>query len=320
MPDQTNTPARTPTRFVGCDVGKAVIAVYDSATGVVREWPNTMAALGQLAATFDADTLAVCEATGGYEANLLDALIRAGVPVHRADARKVKAFIRSLGTLAKTDAIDATALARYAHERHDRLARWQPRKDQQAQLHTLVATRSDLVRSRAAHTNRLKSPMADLVQPELASLIDAYEQAIATLDQRIANLIETTPELATKARVLTAMPGIGPATAAAMLAYMPELGTLGRKQAASLAGLAPHPRQSGSTNAYRRTRGGRPELKRALFMAALSAVRYCPTLRSFHQRLIANGKKPILALVAAMRKLITTANAKIRDNIATQLS
>ncbi|MBX9662028.1 IS110 family transposase [Novosphingobium sp.] len=316
MPDQTNTP----TRFVGCDVGKALVAVYDSATGMVREWPNTTAAMDQLAATFDAATLAVCEATGGYEANLLDALTRAGVAVHRADARKVKAFIRSFGTLAKTDAIDATALARYAKERHDRLTRWQPCKDRRAELHTLVATRSDLVRSRAAHANRLKSPTAAPVQSELLGLLGAYEQAIAILDQRIANLIETTHELATKARILQAMPGIGPTTAAALLAYMPELGTLGRKQAASLAGLAPHPRQSGNNNAYRRTTGGRPELKRALPMAALSAVRFSPNLKSFHQRLIANGKKPIVALVAAMRKLITIANAKIRDGLTTQLS
>ena len=316
MPDQTNTP----TRFVGCDVGKALVAVYDSATGMVREWPNPTAAMDQLAATFDAATLAVCEATGGYEANLLDALTRAGVAVHRADARKVKAFIRSFGTLAKTDAIDATALARYAKERHDRLTRWQPCKDRRAELHTLVATRSDLVRSRAAHANRLKSPTAAPVQSELLGLLGAYEQAIAILDQRIANLIETTHELATKARILQAMPGIGPTTAAALLAYMPELGTLGRKQAASLAGLAPHPRQSGNNNAYRRTTGGRPELKRALPMAALSAVRFSPNLKSFHQRLIANGKKPIVALVAAMRKLITIANAKIRDGLTTQLS
>lgn len=316
MPDLTNTP----TRFVGCDVGKASIAVFDSATGTVREWPNTTAALDQLAATLDTATLAVCEATGGYEATLLEALTRAGVPVHRADARKVKAFIRSFGTLAKTDAIDAAALARYARERHDRLARWQPCNDRRAQLHTLVATRSDLVRTRAAHSNRLKSPGAAAVAEQLTSLIAAYDQSIAALDQHIANLIETTPVLADKARILTAMPGIGAATAAAILAYMPELGTLDRKQAASLAGLAPHPRQSGSANAYRRTRGGRPELKRALFMAALSAVRYNPSLKTFHQRLIANGKKPIVALVAAMRKLITTANAKIRDSRSKQLS
>lgn len=316
MPDPTNSP----TRFVGCDVGKTGVTVFDSATGKVREWSNTAAALDELAATLDAATLAVCEATGGYEAVLLDALSRAGVAVHRADARKVKAFIRSLGTLAKTDAIDAAALARYARERHDRLARWQPCEDRRDELHTLVATRSDLVRSRAAHANRLKSPTAAPVEPELASLVRAYDEAIATLDQRIADLIEHTPPLVAKARILCAMPGIGAVTAAALLAYMPELGTLDRKQAASLAGLAPHPRQSGSTNAYRRTKGGRPELKRALFMAALSAVRYNPNITSFHQRLITNGKKPIVALVAAMRKIIIIANAQIRDNFSNQLS
>lgn len=107
--------------------------------------------------------------------------------------------------------------------------------------------------------------------------------------------------------------GIGQTTAAQLAALMPELGTLGRRQAAALAGLAPHPRQSGSNDAYRRTRGGRPEIKQTLFMAALAAARHNPTLRDFYQRLKHNGKKPIVALIAVMRKIIVIANARIRD-------
>jgi transposase len=275
-----------PTRFIGCDVGKAEIVIFDSRTGHTTKISNTGAALARFAASLDPDGLVICEATGGYEAALLDALVTAGRPVHRADARKVKAFIRSLGTLGKSDAIDACALARYGSERHDRLARWQPRDHQRDRLHLLVTARRELVRERVAYRNRLQAPGMAPIEPRLRRIL-------AALDAEIA--------------------GIGPATAAQLTALMPELGTLGRRQAAALAGLAPHPRQSGTKDAYRRTRGGRPEVKHALFMAALAATRHNPTLRNFYQRLKSNGKKPIVALIAVMRKIIVIANARIRD-------
>lgn len=309
MTDPTNSPIR----FVGCDVGKAHVTVFDSATGQVVDIANRQAALDAFVATLDPQCLVICEATGGYEAPLLDAVIRAGHAIHRADARKVKAFIRSLGTLAKTDAIDARALARYGQERHDRLARWQPRERERDTLHALVATRSDLVRARVACANRLAAPGAEPVVPELRILLESHDQAIASIQAKIDSLIRSSQTLDRTARILQAIPGIGATTAAALIAFMPELGTLDRKQAASLAGLAPHPRQSGISNGYRRTRGGRPEIKRILFMAALSAVRHNQILATFYSRLKNNGKKPIVALVATMRKIITIANAKIRD-------
>ena len=232
MTDPANpNPPAAPACIIGCDVGKADIAVFDSATGQGATIANTPDALDAFAAALPPGCLVVCEATGGYEAALLDAVLRAGHAAHRADARRVKAFIRSLGTLAKTDALDARALARYGQERHDRLERWCPRDEHRQRLATLVATRSDIVRARTACTNRLKAPGAD-------------------------------------------------------------------------------PRQSGTVDAYRRTRGGRPDVRRVLFMAALSATRFNPVIAQFYKRLRDNGKKPIVALTAAMRKLITIANAK----------
>lgn len=308
------------TCFIGCDVGKAAIVVFDSATGRCHQIANTPDALGRFAAMLPPGCLVICEATGGYEAALLDAVTRAGHAAHRADARRVKAFIRSLGTLAKTDALDARALARYGQERHDRLARWQPRDAARQLLATLVATRSDIVQARTACTNRLKAPGAGPVADELRALAEAHERAIAGLDARIAALLDAATPLARAAATLRRIPGIGTTTAAALLALLPELGTLDRRRIASLAGLAPHPRQSGDTDAYRRTRGGRPEVKRALFMAALSATRFDPTLKAFYKRLRDNGKKPIVALTAAMRKLLTIANAKLRHEAAAQLS
>jgi transposase len=302
-----------PTGFIGCDVGKAEIVAFDSRTGHTTKISNTGAALARFAASLDPDVLVICEATGGYEAALLDALVTAGRRVHRADARKVKAFIRSLGSLGKSDAIDACALARYGSERHDRLACWQPRDRQRDRLHLLVTARRELVRQRVAYRNRLQAPGMAPIEPRLGRILVALDAEIAGLDTDIDTLIKACQPLRQTVSVLRSIAGIGPATAAQLTALMPELGTLGRRQAAALAGLAPHPRQSGSNDAYRRTRGGRPEVKQALFMAALAATRHNPTLRNFYQRLKNNGKKPIVALIAVMRKIIVVANARIRD-------
>lgn len=300
-------------RFVGCDVGKSAVVVFDGGNGrttTLRNEPSTLAAF---AATLDDTSLVICEATGGHEAALLNALICAGRAAHRADARKVKAFIRSLGTLGKTDAIDARALARYGEERHDRLGLWQPRDEHRNRLHSLVMTRRDLVSERVAYKNRLSAPGAGPVQDCLRRIIAALEKEIAGLEADIAALIRAHEPLARSMKALRSISGIGATTATALLALMPELGTLHRRQAAALAGLAPHPRQSGKRDAYRRTRGGRPEIKRLLFMAALSAARHNPALATFYQRLRENGKKPLVALVALMRKIIVIANARLRE-------
>jgi transposase len=302
-----------PTHFIGCDVGKAEIVVFDSQTEHTTTVSNTGEALARFAASLACEALVICEATGGYEAALLDALVTAGRSVHRADARKVKAFIRSLGILGKSDAIDACALARYGSERHDRLARWQPRDHQRDRLHLLVSARRELVRGRVAYRNRLQAPGMAPIEPRLGRILAALDAEIAGLDTDIDTLINACEPLRQTISVLRSIAGIGPATAAQLTALMPELGTLGRRQAAALAGLAPHPRQSGSKDAYRRTRGGRPEIKHALFMAALAAARHNPTLRDFYQRLKNNGKKPIVAIIAVMRKIIVIANARIRD-------
>ncbi|MCW5954063.1 MAG: transposase [Propionibacteriaceae bacterium] len=307
-----HTPSAPPSCFVGCDVGKYHIVVFHSLTGRTATLPNRPEDLEAFAATLAPDSLTVCEATGGYEAALLTALHAAGRPVHRADARKVKAFIRSFGTLAKTDAIDARALARYAQERHARLARWQPAEHQRDRLQALVLTRCDLVAQRLACSNRFGAPGAEPVRRYLATLLACLDDQIRAIEADIQTLLRQSSQLARHTAILRGIPGIGPATAAALLALMPELGTIGRRQAAALAGLAPHPNTSGSADRYRRIRGGRPEVRRVLFMAALSACKHNPTLRDFYKRLIANGKKPLVAITALMRKLVVIANAKLR--------
>ncbi len=297
---------------IGCDVGKHEIAVFLNDTGASLTLVNEPQALADFARNLAPQALVICEATGGYETALLDALAKAGRAAHRADARKVKAFIRSLGTLAKTDRIDARALARYGIERAERLDLWQPADRTLANLQALVLTRRDIVAARTAWNNRSKAPGAMAVTAILDPIIATFDQQLKAIDKAIAALVADT-HLAQRARILQAIPGIGSTTAHSLLALMPELGTLSPKQAASLAGLAPHPRQSGNRDAYRRIRGGRPIVRQAIFMAALAASRSNPSLKAFYQRLVANGKKPLVAITATMRKLITIANAKLRD-------
>jgi transposase len=308
----------TPSRFLGCDVGKSSIAVHDATT--LRSWQiaNDPSSLAAFAAELDSACLVVCEATGGYEAALLAALSAKTIPAHRACARKVKAFIKSYGVLGKTDAIDAKWLARYGQERHAALPRWSAPDKNRLMLQDLVLSRQDLVVTRGAYHNRSQAPTC--ITKVHAKLVETIDEAIACLDAEIAALIEQVPALGEEVNVLRTIKGFGKTNAPAILALMPELGSLERKQAAALAGLAPHPRQSGAADAYRSTRGGRPAVKRALFMAALVAARHNKELSEFYKRLVKNGKKPIVAITAVMRKLIVIANAKIRDCRAAKIA
>jgi len=314
MSAQTNIPCQ----FLGCDVGKAEIVVFDSRDSSCVKLANTPQALARWAEGLERECLAICEATGGYEANLLTALLNAGRSVHRADARKVKAFIRSFGTLGKTDTIDARALALYGAERVQHLRRWSAPNETRLKLQGLIHARQDMVAQRTACSNRLKAPGAQEAQPYFTALADCLDQQIAAIETQISTLIASDDHLTKAAAVLRSVPGIGHKTAFALLALMPELGTCSGKQIASLAGLAPHPRQSGNADAYRHVRGGRPDVKKAMFMAALSASTRSKTMKIVYQRLIANGKKPLVAITAIMRKIIVIANAKLRDKFAEQ--
>ena len=297
---------------VGCDVGKTTIVVCDSRGTRTQSVPNAPAALEAFAASIDPAALVVCEATGGYEAALLQALVEAGVPAHRADARKVKAFIRSFGTLGKSDAIDARALARYGCERHAQLARWRQADAHRDALQALVLARRDLVDQRVAYTNRLLAPGAAAVEPYLRRILLCLQEQIAALEADAQALLAAHSPLGERVRRLRTIKGMGFLTAIAVVALMPELGALDRRQAASLAGLAPHPQQSGAGDGYRRTRGGRPEMKKVMFLAALTAVKHDATMKAFYDSLVARGKKKLVALVAVMRKMIVVANAILR--------
>jgi len=313
--------AATPvSRFLGCDVGKTAVVVFDAMSGRSRAIANEPQALSEFVSGLEATCFVVCEATGGYEDALLTALIAAGVPAHRADARKVKAFIRSFGTLGKTDAIDAKALARYGQDRCAELPRWQARDRERLRLQALVLVRRDMVRDRLAYANRRAAPGAEPAHAYLDALLESLAAQIKAVEADITALTVRCEPVARAVQTLMAIKGVGEKTAAGLIALMPELGSLDRRQAAALAGLAPHPRQSGDTDAYRKTRGGRPEVKRLLFMAALAARKHNPTLKAFYQRLVQAGKKPLVAITAIMRKLVVIANAKLKATHSLQVS
>lgn len=307
--------------FIGFDVAKDTIVLHDTLSGATHTIRNERKAIAAFVADLDEHiVLAVCEATGGYETILLETLVAHGIPVHRADAVKVKAFIRSLGIHGKTDALDAKALALYARERHSRLAPWQPEDKDHLQLKALIERRADLVAMRVAERNRTQAPGAKAIKASLLAVLDVLNQQIAVLDSQIRAVIKISAALRKSCAVLQSQKGVGFVTAATLLALMPELGRLTRRQVASLAGLAPHPKESGSLKGYRRLKGGRPEVRRTLFMAAMTAVRHDDKLKAFHGKLIGKGKKPLSSLSAVMRRLIVILNAKIRDSILSQQS
>lgn len=307
---------------LGIDVSQDSVTLHDSRTAQTVTVPNEATALRALIKTLPRFQLAVCEATGGHEDVVLEVLDQLGRPAHRADAAKVKAYIGSFGKRAKTDAIDARWLARYGLERGASLARWTPLPAAQQTLKALVARRADLVAMRVQEKNRLQAPRTRvdvLASADIADHVADLNRRIETIEVAIAACLKADRRLASRSATLRTVPGIGPVLAAVLQANMPELGRLNRRQAASLAGCAPHPRQSGKLNAYRATRGGRRQLRPFLFVAALAAARPKSPLADTYQALIKAGKAKRVALTAIMRKIIVIANARLRDQ-ETQLT
>lgn len=301
---------------LGLDVGKSTITLYDARNGRSRRIANTAEDLLEALQGHTGYSLAVCEATGGYEDVLLATLRALAIPTHRADAARVRAFLRSHGTLAKTDPIDARGLAGYGHDRFATLALWTPAEAAQDEFVVLVERRRDLVDLRAAEKNRLQAPRAALVADEIASLVDELSRRIVEIENRIAKLIESSQRLRRLVETLRSVSGIGPTIAAVMIAGLPELGRISGREIASLAGLAPHPRDSGAMRGHRTTRGGRRFLRPSLFLAALTAGRGNGPLAEVYNRLLAAGKPKRLALIAIARKIVVIANARVRDAIS----
>ena len=257
--------------------------------------------------------LVVMEATGGYEAALACALQAAGLPVAVVNPRQTRDFAKAMGRLAKTDRIDAQMLAEYAGviARRDDLARFlRPLADAQQQwLAALVTRRRQLVAMMLSERQRLRITPKGL-HPSLEAIIAALKAQLDDIEaQMVGHVREHYAELD---RLLQSAGGIGPVASASLIAELPELGKLNRRQIAALVGVAPMARDSGGSSGRRRVQGGRCEIRRVMYMAALTATRHNPAIKDFYQRLITAGKLPKVALVACMRKLLTMLNAMVR--------
>ena len=230
--------------------------------------------------------------------------------------RQVREFARSLGTLGKTDRLDALVLARFAQASHSsgRLSPLRLAEEPELELKALVSRRRQLFGMLVAESNR-RERAPKVVRKSIVQSIKGLKRAVAEVEQQIKQVIASSPAQQVKAKLLGAVPGVGPQLSCTLLAELPELGRLGRRQIAALVGVAPYPRESGTFKGRRLIWGGRAQVRR-LYMAALSAVRHNPPLRAHYRALVERGKARKLALVACMRKLLVTLNAMLRDSTA----
>lgn len=298
--------------FIGVDVSKAKLDVGVRPTGATWTVENNEAGIGELVARLRElrATLVVVEATGGLEAALVGELALV-VPVAVVNPRQVRDFAKATGQLAKTDRIDALVLARFAEA-----VRPEPRplkNEETRHLAALVSRRRQLRDMIVAEGNRLGSAVPRL-HKGIQKHIDWMRRELRLLEKDLDDNIKSSPVWREKEDLMRGMKGIGPVSAATMLAEVPELGTLNRKQIAALVGVAPLNRDSGTYRGKRSCWGGRAQARSVLYMATLSAVRYNPPLRAFYKRLLANGKQKKVAVTATMRKMLTILNAIVRDN------
>jgi transposase len=297
--------------FIGIDVSKAHLDITVRPSGEHRQVENTEEGIADLVAWIGPlkPELIVLEATGGFESAVVAALALAGLPVAVVNPRQVRDFAKSLGKLAKTDKIEADMLARFAEA-----IRPEPRSlpdEQTQQLQALVVRRRQLIEMLVTEKNRL--PLTHLkMKPRLKEHIAWLESALAQLDQELHDQLQASPVWREKDDLLRSVKGIGPVTATTLLAELPELGKLNRKQMAALVGVAPFNCDSGKMRGKRTIWGGRACVRNALYIATLSARRHNPVIQVFYQRLIKAGKLYKVALVACMRKLLTNLNAILR--------
>jgi transposase len=300
-------------RFVGIDVSKARVDVHVRPDGTAFGSATDSEGLGALVARLKvlSPCLVVLEASGGYEGVVAATLAEAGLPVAIVNPRQVRKFAGAIGRLAKTDAIDAAVIAHFAQAVRP-AARALP-DDLSVRLAELMARRRQLVVMINAEKQRLAKAQDRITQRSFKALLKSLETERARIDKAIDKLIEASPLWCVQQDLLKSVPGIGDVVARTLIAELPELGRVDRRQIAALAGVAPMNRDSGRYRGKRKIQGGRVEIRAPLYMACLVAIRHNPVIKPFYRRLREAGKPARLALVAAMRKLLTILNAMLRD-------
>ena len=297
---------------VGVDICKATLDVHLHPAGIARQFTNDARGLKALLGWLeDRDvTRVVFEPTGRYHHDFERWLGSAGLSLAKVNPRQARRFAEAIGCNAKTDAVDAAMLARMGA-----LLELPSRPISSETLDAmkeLQVARLGLVKDRTAAKNREHVCRSPLLKRHAAQRLAQIDRQIAAIDAELKASLSREPELAARFNVLVSIPGIGEITAIAMLIDMPELGTLDNKQVASLAGLAPIARDSGQHRGKRHIRGGRAELRRALYMPALVATRFNPDMKAKYTALVAAGKPPKVAITAVMRKLVILANSLLK--------
>ena len=299
-----------PQDVIGVDVAKDWIDCHRLSTGAAWRVGTSHRELRRFAASAG-DALVVFEASGGYDRPLAAALDAADVAYARVNPRQARDFARASGRLAKTDKVDAAILARMGRALAPEPT---PSADPaEARLAELVARRDALGGMRKAETQRLGQARDPFLRKQIAAHLRVLRGQLERLEAEIAAHLDDQPALADRATRLESVPGVGPVIAANLVARLPELGRLDRRAIASMAGLAPHARDSGQMRGRRRIWGGRAEVRRMLYLAAFIASRYDPRLGAFRRRLQNAGKPFKLAIIACARKLLTILNAMLRD-------
>ena len=299
--------------WIGIDVSKNSLSVYNWQFQHYREYLNTPEGIGALAEELSSQTnvAVVCEATGGYESEMALALHQQGFRVSVVNPRPVRDFAKAMDKLAKTDAIDAQVIAYYGVCRGPKATVFASQAE--SALKSLVNRRQQLVEMLSAEKNRRKQ-VKGLAKENITKHIDWLTEEIKQLDEQIKQLSESTVVHRERKAILESAKGIGSVISSSLLVLLPELGSLNRRQITSLVGLAPFNRDSGCYRGKRKIWGGRASVRSLLYLAAMSARRFNPPIRAYYEHLIAQGKPKKVALIACSRKLLICLNAMVKAN------
>lgn len=304
-------------RVIGIDVAADKIDVNDSHSKITHTMPNTVAAITrQLVAKIEskADTLVVCEATGGYEHVVVDAMHLAGIAVCVANPRQVRDFAKGHGYLEKSDSIDALIIRRFGEDVKLHLTSQRSAQDKQHQA--LVRRRCQVLDMLSQEQNRLNQTFDSNVLAMIKKMVSYLKTQLKELDQQLGKLLSERAKTDPNVNILRSVPGVGAVTTSTLIAELPELGQLNRGEIAKLVGVAPMINQTGKSDKKRKARGGRSQVRNVLYMSALVATRHNAVIKRFYLRLLARGKAKKLALIAAMRKLLTILNDMVRNGTA----
>lgn len=298
--------------YIGIDVGKDWLDFAVCGNDWKKRFGNHKEGIEKLIASLDKldEKLIVVGASGGYETSLVNSLMIKGHRVSVANPSRVRALAKAKGQLAKTDEIDARNIAFYAE-----IIKPEPneaREELDIHIRAFVTRREQLLVIRTGETNRLGT-CPEIIKADIREHIEWLENQIEIIDDEIKDLVKRSEKWTKQVEILESMPGAGFITAVTVTANMPELGTLNRQKIAALGGLAPYNRDSGKKRGKRRIFGGRESVRRVLYMAALSAIKYNPVIKKFYERLIEKGKPFKVAITACMRKMITIMNVMVKN-------